>query len=199
MWLGAVSLIPARGRCWSDRRQLGGKDWTSSRVLSAWLSSQKWKPHCSPRNGRDCELKTDNPIFTRAEIRVCQGIPLRGRNKKHKKIPLKIAEWNIRTLLDRQSESIPKRRTALTAHELNRYKVDTAALSETRLSGADSLTEVGQGYTFFWKGYEENQPRNHGVGLAIRTKLLSKFNNWNFTKINDIAYSLSKASISNPD
>ena len=88
---------------------------------------------------------------------------------------LRIAEWNIRTLLDLQPGSRPRRRTALIAHELNRYKVDIAALSETRLSGADSLTEVGQGYTFFWKGYEENQPRNHGIGFAVRTQLLSKF------------------------
>lgn len=82
----------------------------------------------------------------------------------------------VPTLLDLLPESRPKRRTALITHELNRYEVDIAAPSETRLSGADSVTEVGQGYMFFWKGYEENQPSNHGAGFPIRTKLLSKFN-----------------------
>ena len=60
------------------------------------------------------------------------------------------------------------------AHVLNQYDVDIAALSETRLPGEDSLTEVGEGFTFYWKGYEENVRRIHGVGFAIRTKLLEK-------------------------
>ena len=47
-----------------------------------------------------------------------------------------------------------------------------AALSETRLPGKDSLTEVGEGYTFFWKGYEEHEQRIHGVGFAIHTSLV---------------------------
>ena len=47
----------------------------------------------------------------------------------------------------------PERRTALIAQELLRYKVDIAALSETRLADEGSLTEEGGGYTYFWKGY----------------------------------------------
>jgi len=35
------------------------------------------------------------------------------------------------------------------ALELARYNIDIAALSETRLHGEDSLTEVGAGYAFF--------------------------------------------------
>ena len=38
-----------------------------------------------------------------------------------------------------------------------------------------SLSEVGEGYTFFWKGLPENSRRIHGVGFAIRTSLLSRF------------------------
>jgi len=49
-------------------------------------------------------------------------------------------------------DSRPPRRTALIAAELNRYKIDIAALSETRLAEEGSLSEVGEGYTFFWKG-----------------------------------------------
>ena len=58
------------------------------------------------------------------------------------------------------------------ALELARYNIDIAALSETRLHGEDSLTEVGAGYTFFWKGVPEGMRRNHGVGFAVKTKLL---------------------------
>ena len=68
----------------------------------------------------------------------------------------------------------PPRRTALVASELARYGIDIAALSETRLPGEDTLTEVGEGYTFFWKGLPEESDRIHGVGLAIRTAVLNR-------------------------
>ena len=68
----------------------------------------------------------------------------------------------------------PRRRTALIALELERYGIDIAALSETRLSGEGSLTEDGGGYTFYWRGHPEGQPRQHGVGLAIRSELMEK-------------------------
>ncbi|KAK0136840.1 hypothetical protein N1851_026969 [Merluccius polli] len=64
--------------------------------------------------------------------------------------------------------------TALVALELARYNIDIAALSETRLHGEDSLTEVGAGYTFFWKGVPEGTRRNHGVGVAMKSKLLQR-------------------------
>ena len=67
----------------------------------------------------------------------------------------------------------PARRTALVAHELRRYDIDFAALSETRFPGENSLEEVGEGYTFYWRGLEEDEPRIHGVGFAVKTKLLA--------------------------
>ena len=69
-----------------------------------------------------------------------------------------IASWNVRTLLDLAgTPDRPHRRTALVALELARYNIDLEALSETRLHGEDSLSEVGAGYTFFWRGV----PRRH--------------------------------------
>lgn len=58
------------------------------------------------------------------------------------------------------------------ALELGKYNIDIAALSETRIHGEDSLTEVGAGYTFFWKGVPEGTRRIHGVGFAVKSKLL---------------------------
>ena len=80
--------------------------------------------------------------------------------------------WNVRTLTDRESASRPERRTALLARELARYRIDIAALSETRLADEGSIEERKGGYTFFWKGKPENEDRIHGVGLAIRSSLL---------------------------
>ena len=88
-----------------------------------------------------------------------------------------MAAWNIRTLLDPSTSNScdrPPRRTALVASELSRYKIDIAALSETRLPDEDSLTEVGAGYTFFWRGLPKDDQRIHGVGFAIKTTLLLK-------------------------
>ena len=80
--------------------------------------------------------------------------------------------WNVRTLLDKAGTLRPERRTALVAKELQRYRIDIAALSETRLADEGSLREDGGGYTFFWKGKPQTENRIHGVGFAIRTALL---------------------------
>ncbi|VDL93431.1 unnamed protein product [Schistocephalus solidus] len=48
--------------------------------------------------------------------------------------PLKLAAWNVRSLLDNPRSNPPEWRTALLARELARYKVDIAALSETGFS-----------------------------------------------------------------
>nr|VZI37418.1 unnamed protein product [Spirometra erinaceieuropaei] len=56
------------------------------------------------------------------------------------------------TTCDNPRSNRPERRTALVAREVARYKVDIAALSETRFSEQGQLEEVGAGYTFFWSG-----------------------------------------------
>ena len=82
------------------------------------------------------------------------------------------AEWNIRTMMDTNTNIRPQRRTALIAAELKRYKVDIAALSETRLPLEGDVNEEKEGYTFFWKGLRVEDPRIHGVGLAISNNIL---------------------------
>ena len=99
---------------------------------------------------------------------------LSGRNTS--KFTLKLASWNVRTLQDQTNDpnSRPSRRTALIANELKRYDVDIAALSETRFPDEDSITEVGEGYTYFWRGLTKEEPRIHGVGFAVKTKLMAR-------------------------
>lgn len=85
-------------------------------------------------------------------------------------MPLMVATWNVRTLLD--NDNVLKRRTALVAHELKRYNIDICALSETRFHGEDSIEETSEGYTFFWKGVNPDARRLHGVGFAVKSSLL---------------------------
>jgi hypothetical protein len=70
--------------------------------------------------------------------------------RRRRRTFLSLAEWNVRTLLDRDRTKRPERQTALVAKELSRYDIDIAALCETRLSESNSI--VDSGYTFLeWK------------------------------------------------
>ncbi|XP_045446396.1 uncharacterized protein LOC123654541 [Melitaea cinxia] len=82
--------------------------------------------------------------------------------------------WNVRTLLDRDINICPERKTAIVARELLRYDVDVAALSETHLAEEGELVEHGGGYTFFWKGLAASEPRRSGVGFAIKNRLVKQ-------------------------
>ena len=87
-------------------------------------------------------------------------------NKTSKMI---IGQWNVRTLLDRDRTDRPERRTALVAVELERYRIDIAALSETRFSESGSLDDMN--YSFFWSGKPDGERREAGVGFAIRREI----------------------------
>ncbi len=107
-------------------------------------------------------------LFSPASLPRLADSSISGRNTKK----LNIGAWNVRTLLDRAEASRPERRTAIVAKELERYNIDIAALSETRLADEGSLQEIGGGYTFFWKGKPQAEDRIHGVGFAIKSNLL---------------------------
>lgn len=76
----------------------------------------------------------------------------------------------MQTLLD--APNCRERRFAIIACELVHYDIDIAALSETRISGSSSFTEVGAGYTFVCEGQPNGQPQQHGVGFAIKTSII---------------------------
>ena len=56
--------------------------------------------------------------------------------------PLTIGSWNVRTLMDSSGSDRPQPRTALVGRELDRYKVEIATLSETRLAEEGLLNLV---------------------------------------------------------
>lgn len=62
------------------------------------------------------------------------------------------------------------RKTAIINKELTRLNIDVACLQETRLADSGSLRESD--YTFFWQGVSQDEPRQHGVGFAVRNSLL---------------------------
>ena len=51
--------------------------------------------------------------------------------------------------MDNKKSDTPEHRTAPVGQVLQRYNIDVAALSETRLADTGEITEVGAGYTFY--------------------------------------------------
>ena len=85
---------------------------------------------------------------------------------------LTIAQWNVRTLLDREGADRPERRTAPVAMDLAKYNIAIAALCETRFSESDSLNDLE--YSFFWSGQPKGERREAGVGFAIKKDIITK-------------------------
>ena len=76
--------------------------------------------------------------------------------------------------MDSAGSDRPRRRAALVSRELDRCKVEIAALSESRLAEEGLLKEVGAGYSFFWSGRKKEERHEAGVGFAIKSHLVSK-------------------------
>jgi len=170
--LEAPSHKPARRRSGCDGRLVLTWDDSTTRVLLRRQSSPIQGQRCSPQS-EEGERK-GSPNIARSPITLlacrCQmSIHHCGRNNKNT-TKLHLAAWNVRTLLD--SSDRHERRSAIIGRELARYNIDIAALSETRISGQSEFVEVGAGYTFFCIGQPEGQPRQAGVGFAVKTSML---------------------------
>ena len=76
--------------------------------------------------------------------------------------------------MDSAGSDRPQRRTALVGRELDRYKVEIAALSETRLTEEGLLKEFGADYIIFWSGRKKEEQCEAGVRFAIKSHLVSK-------------------------
>nr|VZI44359.1 unnamed protein product [Spirometra erinaceieuropaei] len=99
----------------------------------------------------------------------------RRRNRQTGRVsPLTLATRNVRSLLDNPRSNRPERRAALVARELARYKVDIAALSETRFSEQGQLEEVGAGYIFFWSGRPRAERQDAGVAFATLNDIVGR-------------------------
>ena len=83
-----------------------------------------------------------------------------------------IAQWNVRTLLDRETTNRPESRTALIAMELAKYNIDIAVLSETRFDASGSLNNLE--YIFYWSSKPNGERREGGVGFAIKRDIVVK-------------------------
>lgn len=103
-------------------------------------------------------------------------IPIAPVNNRRNRTPiLKLATWNVRTMLTGISDDLNEiedtRKTAIINNELARLQIDIAALQETRLLESGTLKESD--YTFYWKGKAPGEVREHGVGFAVRNSLVN--------------------------
>ena len=86
--------------------------------------------------------------------------------QKKKNNTLRVAEWNLRTLIDRKFSKRPERQTALVAKELSRYNIDVAALCETRIALSGSLIDGGSHSS----GVSERRVRDERLELALQSE-----------------------------
>ncbi|VDM00984.1 unnamed protein product [Schistocephalus solidus] len=97
-----------------------------------------------------------------------------GLNQASQVIRFTLAAWSVRFLLDNPRSNRPEWRMALVAQELAWYKVDVAALNETRFSEQGQLEEVGAGCTFFCSGWPNAERHDAGVAFAIRNDIVGR-------------------------
>ena len=83
-----------------------------------------------------------------------------------------IAQWNVRTLIDRETTNRHERRTTLVAMKLAKYNIDIAVLSETCFHASGSLNDLE--YTFYWSGKPNGERREAGVGFTIKSDIVAK-------------------------
>ena len=82
-------------------------------------------------------------------------------------IPLKIDEWNVRTLMDSAGSDRSQCRT-----ELCRYRIGIATPSQFAEVG--EIKEVCAGYTFFLSGRKSEERREAGRGFAMKSDSVVK-------------------------
>ena len=154
--------------------------WVCKKSSTHDKSKLSWKVHGKIIKLRSARLKYffNRQFFTCLLILLllCGDIhpnpgPLTPHHRHPKRESLVVGSWNVRTLLDNKRSHL--RPTAIVSQALESHNIDICALSETRHSGEKIITELGAGgYTFFLKGVPEGDKQIHGVGIAIRSKLL---------------------------
>ena len=87
---------------------------------------------------------------------------------------LKLGTWYVRTLtpglFDNLQEVNDARKTVVIGRELSRLQMDIVALQETRLQETGSVRK--RDFTLFWQSIPLDEVREHGVGFAVRNRLL---------------------------
>ena len=94
-----------------------------------------------------------------------------GRRRQKRQL-LKIGQWNVKTLHDREGAYRPEKRTALVAMELAKYNIDITALCEIRFLESGSINDLE--YSFAWSGKPKGGRREARVGFATKKDIVTK-------------------------
>ena len=165
---------------WSFRRKLKCLKARSHRPIARrirqYLAARKQRVTLRIITASFLLLLLFSNVHPLAQLLLCGDIhpnpgPVLRTSARHPSLQLlNVATWNVRTLLE--TKRTTARPSAIVARELDRYDIDIAAISETRVLGDSVFEEVSGGYTFFLKGKPAGDKHYHGVGFAIRSKLV---------------------------
>lgn len=136
------------------------------------------KAHCKPkRHPRNRYVGCDKPITCPTEVKSIK----RNQRKQitHHTVEMattmaiktrtRIAQWNIRTLMERT-------RLAQVEKEMKRYKIEILGLSEVRWNGCGEM-KTTDGSTFLHSGLENGS--NYGVGFLMSNEVRKSLLDWN--------------------
>ena len=156
---GEFNVTVAGVRCWklpAGDLHVGGCDVMAVNLVTGGAGSRSYRSdrtalfrdaQLAPIRGRPDKRrgKQSPPMLILVGRPRSTGLLLSGRNLR--KI-VKLATWNVRTLLDRNEAQRMERRSAVVAKELEKIGVDVAALQETRLEGSGMIKE--KEFSIFW-------------------------------------------------
>nr|VZI50085.1 unnamed protein product [Spirometra erinaceieuropaei] len=165
LWLHVAGLCPADTP--RATASTGGLNQVTADSVDGWSDKK-------PRRRRHDEALSGTPQVSRLVVERRIGIVETRLRLTDSMSPLTLAACNVRSLLDNPRSNRPERRTTLVAREIARYKVDIAALSETRFSEQGQLEEVGAGYNFFRSGRPKAERRDAGVASTIRNDIVGR-------------------------
>ena len=85
-----------------------------------------------------------------------------------------IGHWNVRTMIPGFTKDLQEvndaRKTSIIDRDLSKLQMDIFTLQEARLPETGSVME--RDFTLFWQDKPSEKIREHGVGFAVRNKLL---------------------------
>ena len=84
-----------------------------------------------------------------------------------------LATCNIGTMLGQSNSNRHEKRNTMISKEIQKYSIDTAALSEVRFAGSGSIREETD-YIFYQSGKTSTDKSEPSVAFVVRNSLLSR-------------------------
>ena len=152
---------------------------TAGEILGSHWTAIAYLKLGSPQPVRCCPATVCHPHLVHGdkgppEKQTATMAPDNYKQNHQKRSVLKLGTWNNRMMMTGLSANLQdikdSRKTVAINDKVRSLNVDIATLQKTRLADSGTLKE--KDCMFFWQGKGSDEPREHGVGFAVRNSLL---------------------------